>query len=330
VSEDTTAALPVAVDAMGGDDAPEAIVAGAVAAVKKGFRVVLVGDEGRIRPFLPAGTDIELVHTDDAVGMHESPVVVRRRNDASVRRCLQLVKEGRACAAMSCGNSGALVVAAVLDIGMSEGVERPVIASVLPRADGGRLVVLDAGANVDTRGEQLARFALLGAAYAHTLGIEDPRVGLLSNGEEAGKGNEQVRVARPLVEALPLRFVGNVEPSGAFSGACDVLVCDGFVGNVMIKAVEAAAETVMHLLKEEIRRHPAAILGAWLLSRGLRRLRDRVAWDAYGGGVLLGIREVVVVGHGRATPEAVCAAIRLAEEASRRGPVVRVEQPSRL
>jgi glycerol-3-phosphate acyltransferase PlsX len=187
-------------------------------------------------------------------------------------------------------------------------------------------VFLDAGANVDVEGEQLARFALLGAAYARTLGMDDPRVALLSNGEEAGKGNDQVRAARPLIEALPLRFVGNVEPSGALSGACDVLVCDGFVGNVMIKAVEAAAETVMHLLKAEIRRHPTAVLGAWLLSRGLRRLRDRVAWDAHGGGVLLGTREVVVVGHGRSTPEAVCAAIGLADEAARQGLIAQVEQ----
>jgi len=323
VSEEATPPLPVAVDAMGGDSAPEAIVAGAVAAAKKGLRVLLVGDERRIRPLLPSRIEIEVVHTEDAVGMDESPTVVRHRDEASVRRCLKLVKEGRACAAS--GNSGALVVAAVLDIGMSRGMERPAIASVLPRADGGRLVFLDVGATVDTRPEQLARFALLGSAYARTLGIEEPRVGLLSNGEEPGKGNDQVRVARPLIEALPLRFVGNVEPSGALSGVCDVLVCDGFVGNVMLKAVEAAAETMMHLFREEIRRDPTALLGAWLLSRGLRRLRDRVAWDAHGGGMLLGTREVVVVGHGRSTPAAACAAIALAAEAAREGLVSRVE-----
>src|SRR5690606_34422315 len=141
------------------------------------------------------------------------------------------------------------LVAAVLDGGLLDGVDRPALATLLPRADGGRLVLVDAGANVDARPELLARFAQLGVAYARCIGVKDPRVGLLSNGEEPGKGNEQVRAVTPLIQALPVHFVGNVEPTGALAGACDVIVCDGFVGNVLLKSVEGGAETVLALLR---------------------------------------------------------------------------------
>jgi glycerol-3-phosphate acyltransferase PlsX len=185
---------------------------------------------------------------------------------------------------------------------------------------------LDAGANVDCRPEQLACFSLLGAAYAQLLGTADPRVGLLANGEEATKGNQQVRATLPLIQALPLKVVGNIEPNAALAGGCDVLVCDGFVGNVLVKGVEAAAETVVHLLREEIRRNPSAMVGAWLTSRAFSRFRERVAWQAVGGGMLLGVRGVVVVGHGRANSEAVRAAIRLASDAARDGLTTGLEE----
>jgi glycerol-3-phosphate acyltransferase PlsX len=319
--------LPVAVDAMGGDHAPDAIVAGAVAAVREGMPVVLVGDEARLKPLIPRGLALEVVHAPEVVGMGEAAVAaVRRKPDSSLRRALDLVRDKRASAAMSCGNSGAVLVAAVIGLGMLEGVDRPAIGTLLPRSDGGRLVLLDAGANVDCRPEQLASFAILGAAWARGLGIEDPRVGLLANGEEATKGNTQSRAALPLLQALPLRIVGNVEPNAALAGACDVLVCDGFVGNVLIKGVEAAAETVVHLLREEIRRNPSARFGAWLTSRAFGRFRQRVAWQAYGGGVLLGSAGVVVIGHGRANAEAVTAAIRLAHETAEQGLVTRLTE----
>lgn len=325
-TEDPSAAtpLPVAVDAMGGDHAPDAIVAGAVLAAADGLPVLLVGDEARIGPLLPRGVSVPIRHAADVVAMDEAPSAVRRKADASVRRAVELVRDGEACAAVSCGNSGAMLVAAVMALGVAEGVERPAIATVLPRQDGGRLVLLDSGANVDCRPEQLACFGQLGAAYARLLGTPDPRVGLLANGEEATKGNAQVRATLPLLQALPLRVVGNVEPTAALAGGCDVLVCDGFVGNVLLKGVEAAAETVVHLLREEIRRKPSALFGAWLTSRAFSRFRQRVAWQAYGGGLLLGTNGVVVVGHGRATAEAVHAAVKLATDASRQGVVERV------
>ncbi|MEZ4321375.1 MAG: phosphate acyltransferase PlsX [Myxococcota bacterium] len=303
----------IAVDAMGGDDAPDAIVAGAVEAVRAGHDVVLVGDEARIRPKIPRRVEIEIVHTDDAVGMGDAPASIRRREGCSVRRTMQLVRDGRADAAVSCGSTGATLVAAVLDLGTLEGAERPAIATVLPRRDGGRLFLLDAGANVDCRPELLACFAQLGAAYAEVSGVEDPRIGLLANGTEEGKGNMQVRATLPLLRSHDLNVVGNVEPLGAMAGDCDVLVCDGFVGNILLKAAEGAVLTVVTLLREEILRYPSGRLGALLLRGALKRFRSRVEWDAHGGALLLGTRGVVVVGHGRANAQAVASAIAMAD-----------------
>lgn len=316
---------PIAVDAMGGDHAPDAIVRGAVAAVREGLTVLLVGDEARIRPLLPRGLAIDVVHAPDVIEMDEHAVAaVRKKPGSSMRQALACVRDGRASAMVSCGHSGAVLVGAVLDLGVLDGVERPAIATRLPRTDGGALVLLDAGANVDCRPELLASFAVLGAAWAQTLGVPEPRVGVLANGEEATKGNAQVRATLPLLQALPLRVVGNIEPHTALAGGCDVLVCDGFVGNVLIKGAEAAAETVVRLLRDEIRRQPTARLGAWLTSRAFGRFRQRVAWQAYGGGLLLGTRGIVVVGHGRANEEAVTAAIRLAHQTASAGLIPRL------
>ncbi|MCO4744402.1 MAG: phosphate acyltransferase PlsX [Proteobacteria bacterium] len=313
---DESTVRPVAVDAMGGDRAPESIVAGAVAAVRSGVPVILFGDQAVIRPLVPRNVDISIVHTDDAVGMSDAAVGVRRRPDSSMRLALREVASGRARAAVTCGHTGAALVAAVLDLGVLSGVERPAVATVLPRSDGGQLVLADAGANVDCRPEQLASFAVLGAAFAESLGVESPRVGLLSNGSEPGKGNMQVRATLPLIEALPVHVVGNIEPPAAFRGECDVLVCDGFAGNIMLKSVEGAAETVLALLKAELKQHRSAQVGAWLLQRVLRKLRGKVSWESIGGGLLLGVDGVVVIGHGRSTEEAVTAAIHLAARSS--------------
>jgi len=310
--------LPVAVDAMGGDHAPDAIVAGALAAVRDGIDVLLVGDREILQPLVPGKRGPTIVHAPDVVGMDENAAgAVRRKPDASVRRAMRLVKDGEACAALSFGNTGATFIAACLDLGVFESVERPGIATVLPRSDGGRLVMLDAGANVDCRPEQLVCFARLGAVYAGVLGVERPRIGLLSNGEEESKGNMQVRATLPLLRSLPLDIVGHVEPHHAMAGACDVLVCDGFVGNILLKAAEGAVSTVVQLLREEISRRPSGLLGAWLLKGAFRRFRDRVQWDAQGGALLLGTQGVVVIGHGAAGSDAVEAGIRLAARTAR-------------
>ncbi len=311
--------MQVAVDAMGGDNAPEAIVAGAVRAHAEGLSVVLVGDRERVLPLLPRRHAPEFVHASDSVAMEEPASVVRRRSDVSMRRALALVNEGRCVGALSCGHSGAFLVSALVELGTFDGVERPAIASVLPRSDGGRLVLLDAGANVDCKPEQLASFAQLGSIYAEAMGVPTPRVGLLSNGEEDHKGNLQVRATLPLLRSLDLNVVGPVEPSAAMAGACDVLICDGFVGNILLKAAEGAVNTVVTLLREEITRRPTGRLGAVLLQGAFHRFRDRVAWDAHGGALLLGVRGLVAVGHGRANPEAVTSAVRMLHEAARSG-----------
>jgi len=312
--------LPVAVDAMGGDHAPDAIVEGAVAAVRAGIPVILVGDRARLWPLLPKRDAPAIAHAPDVIGMGEAAAAgVRRKPDSSVRRAISLVQKGEACGALSFGNTGATFIAALFDLGVFDGVERPGIATVLPRSDGGRLVMLDAGANVDCRPEQLACFALLGASYAEVLGVDNPRVGLLSNGEEEKKGNMQVRATLPLLQSLPLEVVGNVEPHHAMAGACDVLVCDGFVGNILLKAAEGAVATVVQLLKEEITRRPSGRFGAFLLQGAFQRFRDRVQWDAQGGALLLGTRGLVVIGHGSAGPDAVHAGISLAASAARDG-----------
>jgi glycerol-3-phosphate acyltransferase PlsX len=303
---------------MGGDHAPDAIVAGAVAAVRAGLPVILVGDRQRIQPLLRGSHPPPIVHADKVVAMGEAAAVgVRRKPDSSIRRAMTLVQKGEACAALSFGNTGATFIAAVFDLGVFDGVERPAIATVLPRSDGGRLVMLDAGANVDCRPEQLACFALLGASYAEALGVKNPRIGLLSNGEEDKKGNMQVRATLPLLRSLPLEVVGNVEPHHAMAGACDVLVCDGFVGNILLKAAEGAVSTVVQLLKEEITRRPSGRFGAWLLQGAFQRFRERVEWDAQGGALLLGTRGVVVIGHGSARADAVHAGIALAVRAAK-------------
>ncbi len=302
---------------MGGDHAPGAIVEGALLAVREGVPVVLVGRREVLEPLLPRRGAPPVVHATQVVGMEGTAVAsVRRQQDSSVRKALSLVASSEACAAMSCGNTGAVLVASMFDLGVLDGVERPAIATVLPRADGGRLILLDAGANVDCRPEQLACFAVLGSAYAEALGVVRPRVGLVSNGEEDTKGNMQVRATLPLLKSMPLNVVGNVEPGAAMAGACDVLVCDGFVGNVLLKAAEGAIATGVQLLREEITRRPSGWVGSVLLRGALKRFQHRVAWDAQGGGLLLGTRGVVVIGHGRATAPAVCAAIRLAWQAA--------------
>ncbi len=318
----------VALDAMGGDHGPEPIVAGGVQAARAGVRVALVGDRALLEPLLPAGVSIPIWDAGAAVAMGDDPVAgLRRRPDASIAVAMEGHQTGRAQAVVSCGHTGATLVAAVTRLGVLQGVDRPAVATWLPRADGGRLLLLDAGANVDGRPEQLVDFARLGAAYAAAEGIASPRVGLLSNGEEDRKGNAQGRATLPLLRAVPgLNVVGNIEPTTAMAGGCDVLVTDGFVGNVLLKAAEGAMATVVSLLRQEMRRSPTAALGRWLLAPAFARFRKRIAWDAHGGALLLGVQGVVIVGHGRANASAVAAAIRVAEGAVRSGVLDAVRQ----
>ncbi len=309
----------VALDVFGGDRAPDAMLEGALLAVRQGIPVVLVGDANRLRGRVPRG--MEVVHAPEIVGMDEpASTPLRKKPEASIRRVFELVRDGHAMGAVTCGHSGAAMASALHVLGPVPGVERPPLCTVVPRRDGGQLVLLDLGANVDCKPQHLAQFAVLGDAYARVvLGLENPRVGLLANGDERGKGNTQVRAAWPELEALNLNFVGNVEPLNALRGECDVLVCDGFVGNVMLKTVEGTVEVVGRVLREEFRRRPGAQLGAWLLRGAIRRFRQRTAYDAVGGALLLGVEGVAVVGHGRADARAVASALRYARSCAEAG-----------
>lgn len=309
----------VALDAFGGDNAPEAILAGAELAVRQGVPVILVGDANRLRGKIPRG--LSVVHAPDVVEMDEpASTPLRKKPGASIRRIFELVRDGQAIGAVTCGHSGAAMASALHVLGPIPGIERPPLATVVPRRDGGQLVLVDLGANIDCKPHHLAQFAVLGDAYARAvLGLQRPRVGLLANGEERGKGNTQVRAAWPELDALSLNFVGNVEPLAALRGECDVLVCDGFVGNVMLKTVEGTVEVVGRVLRDEIRRRPGAQLGAWLLRGAIRRFRQRTAYDAVGGALLLGVEGVAVVGHGRADPRAVASALRYARSCAEAG-----------
>lgn len=304
---------------MGGDFAPDAIVQGARLACEDGLSVLLVGDERRLKP-LVGDAAIRIVHTPTALGMDAGASEVRRHDDASVRLAMRLVSAGEATSVVSCGSSAATLVSAVIELGTLDGVDRPAIVIELPRSDGD-LVLLDAGASADCKPRHLETFALLGTAWARAKGVDAPKVGLLSNGEERGKGNRLVREAYALLDAAAIDFIGNVEPDDALAGKADVLVCDGYTGNVVLKAAEGLVASLQERLRTAIRGSWRARLGAWLLAPALRDVRDQLDWRHQGGALLLGAAAPVVVGHGRADADATRAAIAQAHYASREGAV---------
>lgn len=307
--------MRIALDAMGSDDFPAVEVAAAISAARGGHDVILVGAEPRIRPWLrdARGLSLEIVHASEVIGMDESPVAAARsKRDSSLRRCFDLVEEGKAQAVVSAGNSGAVMATALLTVGRVPGVERPAIATVFPTTTGSS-VLLDIGANVDCRPSQLAQFAVMGATYARrVLGLEQPRVALLSNGTEEGKGNEALRETHALLKRSSLAYVGQLEGRDLFAGRADVLVCDGFVGNVVLKSMEGAAEAFLGFMRAEIARSPFGRLGAWLLRPSLRALRRRLDYAEYGGAPLLGVAGAVVICHGASSSRAVENAIHVA------------------
>ena len=304
--------LPVALDVMGGDHAPGAPLDGAAAATRAGLPVLLVGPRDELER---REHGLPILHAPQVVTMDDRATApLRDKPESSVRRIMEAVRDGKASAAVSCGHSGAVMASAMHVLRKLPGVERPALVTQVPRADGGEAVILDLGANIDCKPSTLACFASLGSAYAEAmLGTRRPRVGLLSNGEERSKGNAQVRAALPLLDALDeIRFVGPTEPAAVLRGDVDVLVCDGFAGNVMLKTVEATAELVGSVLKRELQRHPLESMGAVLLQRAFKRFRKRTQARNYGGALLVGVDGVVVVGHGRSDPVAVQSALEVA------------------
>lgn len=309
--------MRVAVDGMGGDRAPEQVVLGAsVAARELDLEVVVVGLPDVIQPLLDAHPHLRFVPASDVIAMDESPArAVRAKRDSSMTVCAQLCKHGGADAWVSAGNSGAVLAAALLVQGRIRGVDRPALGSVVPTA-AGTAYFLDIGANVDSRPEYLVQFARMGSVYAEqVLGCRGPRVGLLSNGEEEGKGDERVREAHARLKRDGLNFIGNVEPKDMLAGAADVVVADGFVGNVALKMAEATAELVFRALREEVPRGLVGKLGGLLIRPGVSRVRGRIDWREFGGAPLLGIDGVAVVAHGRSDARAFRNAVRVAKQA---------------
>ncbi len=312
--------MRIAIDAMGGDYAPRAVVEGAVRAVEAGASgLILVGDQERLRRELSrlgkVGGTIEVVHAEEVIGMDEPAITpIRRKRRSSIRLAAELVREGRAQAMVSAGNTGAVMIAAKMVIGTLPGVDRPALAVVLPNRRGST-VVLDVGANVDSKLAHLRQFAVMGHCYAQeVIGTPSPRIGLLSIGEEASKGTEFTRQVFGVLEDTGLNFVGNVEGRDLFDGTVDVVVCDGFVGNVVLKASEALASFLVSLAREELNKNLRTLLAAYLAKPALERLRRRVDYREYGAAPLLGIDGGCFIAHGRSNARAIASAIRRAIE----------------
>jgi len=303
----------IAIDAMGGDNAPGEIVAGALLAQRDGgVDLTLVGDEARIRPLLgdAAGT-IDVVHVAGEIAMDaHAAQAMRNARGTSLGHVVEMVRDGSADAALSAGNSGAFLAIALVRLRTIPGIARPAIAAVLPTV-GGPVVLCDAGANVDCRPEWIAQFALMGDAYAKVaLDIGRPRVGIVSIGEERSKGNQQTLEAAALLDGAPLHFIGHVEGKDIYEHHADVIVCDGFVGNVILKTSEGAGQFINTMLREMIAEAPPiGKAGAFLLKPSFDKLRARLRYDTYGGAPLLGLRGACIVTHGRSNRTAIYNAI---------------------
>jgi glycerol-3-phosphate acyltransferase PlsX len=295
--------LPVAVDALGGDDAPGVVVSGAVQAVRQGHAVTLVGPSEAIRAVIAKEggpfPNLTIEDTPDGVAMDESPLsALRKKPRASIRVACELAAAGHACGVYSAGHTGASLFAAHAAFGMVAGVERPALAVVVPTR-GGSSILLDAGANADCRASHLAQFGMMGAVYASiVLGVADPAVGLLSIGEEAGKGNELVKDAHAALAAMPLRFVGNIDAARWFHGDADVVVTDGFTGNIALKVGEAAVAMIAAKLIDASDGLPTNAL-------------SRLSYATVGGAPLIGVNGLLVVGHGRSSGDAIANGIAM-------------------
>ena len=325
--------IRIAVDAMGGDNAPSAVVEGAVAAARHlDLQLALVGSTAAIEQALLEHTEgplagVEIVEAPDVVGMTESPAAtLRRKPRASIRVAAELVARREAQALLSAGHTGATVMAAHAAFGMIPGVDRPAIATTIPTR-GRPAVLLDAGANVECRPQHLLQFAVMGSAYARVaLGADRPRVGLLSIGEEETKGNDLTREAHRLLKTSPVNFIGNVEAREIYTGVADVIVCDGFTGNVVLKTSEGLVEAVEALLGDELRGTFSSQVGYLLSRRAFRRFRRRVDYSEYGGAPLLGVAGLAIIGHGRSSSKAVRNAVAMAYRYASSDFIHRVEQ----
>ncbi|MCG6795183.1 MULTISPECIES: phosphate acyltransferase PlsX [Geobacillus] len=310
--------MNIAVDAMGGDHAPGEIVRGALMAAAHfpDIEITLIGDEEKIRPHVTGEERISIIHTDEVIEADDEPVrAVRRKKNSSMVRMAEEVKEGRAAACISAGNTGALMAAGLFVVGRAAGIDRPALAPTLPTLDGRGFVFLDVGANVDAKPEHLQQYALMGHVYAKNVrGVEKPRIGLLNVGTEDQKGNETTKRAFALLKETNLHFIGNVEARDLLQGVADVVVADGFAGNVALKTIEGTAMALFSLLKQTLTSGVAAKLAAAVLKPKLAGLKKMMDYSEYGGAALFGLNAPVIKAHGSSDANAIFHAIRQARE----------------
>ena len=313
----------IALDAMGGDNAPKAEVEGAIQAAKHhNVRVILVGHEDRLRQELAQhegwqSMPLEIRHASEVITMEDSAAkAMRTKKDSSIRIANRLVRDGEAAGVVSAGNTGAAMATAKMVQGMIPGVERPALASAFPTATIDRyVVVVDVGANVDSTPKMLSQFAVMGEVYSRVIfRVERPRIGLLSIGEEEHKGNELTHEATKLLKAMPLHFIGNVEGRDLYTDRADVIVCDGFVGNVALKVSEGVAEVIRQMLRDSLQATITRKLGAMLARSAFAEFKKRIDYSEFGGAPLLGVKGVCIISHGRSTAKAIKNAIRMAKD----------------
>jgi phosphate acyltransferase len=311
----------IAVDAMGGDQAPAVEIEGAVqAAAQFGIPVVLVGHKDRIQTLLEkhdtSGISIEVVHASEVITMEDSAATAaRKKKDSSIRVAARLMRDGDVAGVVSAGNTGAVMATVKMVLGTLRVVDRPALSTVLPTQKAKPAILLDVGANVDCKPHHLEQFAVMGDIYSRTIfGIRRPRVGLLSIGEEDSKGNELTKEAFKSLKHAPINFIGNVEGRDIFKGEIDVIVCDGFTGNVALKLSEGLIETFATMLRQELEKTIAAKVGYILAERAFRAFRRRLDYSEYGGAPLLGINGITIVCHGRSNANAIKNAIRVAHD----------------
>jgi phosphate acyltransferase len=325
----------IAVDAMGSDRAPKPEIEGAILAARSyDVHVLLVGNEDAIRtemrnhPSAHFLRNLEVVPAEEVIGMDEKAAqAVRTKKKSSIHVGLRLVREGKAAGFATAGNTGASMAAAKMILGALPGVDRPGLAAVFPTSKGSAAILLDVGANVDSKPQNLEQFAIMGEIYSRNIfGINRPKVGILSIGEEEGKGNELTRDAYKLLQHLPINFIGNVEGRDLYNGKLDVIVCDGFVGNVALKISEGLVETVRYLLKESLRSTITSQVGFLLSRRAFADFKKRLDYSEYGGAPLLGVKGVCIIGHGSSNANAIKNAIRVAAEFADRKINEKIEQ----
>ncbi|WP_422657339.1 phosphate acyltransferase PlsX [Paenibacillus sp. EC2-1] len=312
--------MRIAIDAMGGDNAPKSNVEGAIAAAQewKDTEIILVGDQALLQPLLKeTPSNLILRHASEVIDAEDEPVrAVRRKKDASMVVAGRMIREGEADAMISAGNTGALMTTGLLVVGRMQGIERPALAPMIPTLDGKGMLALDLGANMDSKPEHLQQYALMGSLYREKVhGIAKPRIGLLNVGTEPGKGNELTKHAYPLLEQLPIHFVGNVEARDVMNGVCDVLVCDGFAGNILLKSIEGTAGALFSLLKEQFGQNLKTKMAAAMMMPQLRSLKSVMDYKEHGGAPLLGLSGLVVKSHGSSDGNAIKNAVRQARVA---------------